>query len=195
MLMREALQRYFEENRFGADGGYAAPFVDVKVGPVVIHMPNTEQRKRAVRFHDLHHIITGYRTDLPGELEISGWEIGGHCRGFAAAWVLNLFGMLAGLFVNPRDVFRAFVRGLRSSTLYHLEYEPLLNRSVDEVRAEMKLETGAAPATLVETARFVSAIGLAVGLALISIPLVLNPITALAWMLTYRTWKGAQARA
>jgi hypothetical protein len=192
MKMREAVKRYFEENGFGADGGYAASFVDLKLGPLVVHLPNTEGRKRAVRIHDLHHVVTGYRTDLAGEFEISGWELGGNCRGFAAAWVLNLLGLLGGMFVCPGRTLRAFVRGLRSSTLYHLEYEPLLDREVDDVRAETGLASQSGAARLGEALKFGGMLVLAVALALVMIPLVLNPLTALAWFLSYRAWKVAE---
>lgn len=30
--------------------------------------PNTHGRRRALAYHDLHHILTGYRTDFVGEL-------------------------------------------------------------------------------------------------------------------------------
>ena len=48
--------------------------------------PNTPSRKRAVRYHDLHHALTGYATDLTGEFEISAWEIGSGCADHVAAW-------------------------------------------------------------------------------------------------------------
>lgn len=192
MLMREGLRQYFEANGFGTDGGYAANWVDITVGPIVFHMPNTDQRKAAVKLHDLHHIITGYRTDLVGEFEISGWELGGNCRGFAAAWVLNLLALAGGVFTSPKRVFRAFVRGLRSSTLYHLPYEGLLDRTVDEVRAEMKLSDGEGSAGLKELVLFGGVVALSFLLVAITIPLVFNPLTALAWLFTYRAWKTAQ---
>ncbi len=72
--LRQARTRYFEDNAFGADGGYSARWVEVKVGPFPYAIPNTEGRVRALRYHDLHHIMTGYRTDWTGETEISAWE-------------------------------------------------------------------------------------------------------------------------
>ncbi|HEY1086681.1 MAG TPA: hypothetical protein VGE37_03265, partial [Archangium sp.] len=86
--MREAVRRYFDENGFGIDGGYGATWVDFKLGPVPFPLPNTEGRKRAVKFHDLNHVLTGYRTDTLGEFEISAWEAGAGCRDFWAAWAL-----------------------------------------------------------------------------------------------------------
>ena len=72
------------------------------------------------KFHDLHHIATGYQTDWTGEAEIGGFEIGGGCGPFVWAWMLNLQAMFIGLLIAPRAAFRAFVRGRhRRSTLYH----------------------------------------------------------------------------
>ena len=132
--MRDARALYFRENNFGEDGGYGDAWVDFKFGPVPFPFPNTPARLRAVRYHDLHHVLTGYRTDFLGELEISAWEIGAGCKGFVAAWQLNLSGMAAGVLFMPRRTFAAFVRGRHSDSLYGREFEPLLELTVAEAR-------------------------------------------------------------
>lgn len=137
MTMREARDRYFEDNHFGDDGGYGSPWVDFKLGPIPMPFPNTKARVRAVRYHDLHHIVTGYATDTLGEFEISAWEIGAGCKGFLAAWQLNLGGLAAGVLSVPRRTFRAFVRGRRARSLYDRDYDALLDRTVGEVTAEI----------------------------------------------------------
>src|SRR5688572_7376869 len=93
--MSDARAAYFKANGFGADGGYSDAWVDFKLGPVPFPFPNTKARVRAVRYHDLHHVLTGYGTDILGEFEISAWEIGAGCKDFVAAWQLNLGGMFA----------------------------------------------------------------------------------------------------
>jgi hypothetical protein len=138
--MRDARARYFEANAFGDDGGYASKWVDVKLGPVPFPFPNTASRVRAVRYHDLHHVLTGYDTDIAGEFEISAWEIGAGCKGYGAAWVLNLGGMVGGIVRCPRRTFRAFVRGRRSQSLYDGDYEALLARTVRDLRSEVMLD-------------------------------------------------------
>ena len=104
--MREARALYFDINHFGDSDGYDDKWVDFKLGPMPMPFPNTPARVRAVRFHDLHHVLTGYDTNTIGEFEISAWEIAAGCKGYVAAWQLNLGGMFAGLLVAPRRTWR-----------------------------------------------------------------------------------------
>lgn len=177
LTMLAARTSYFENNRFGADGGYGAAWVDFKVGPVPFPFPNTPQRVVAVKFHDLHHVLTGYDTDFPGELEISAWEIAAGCKRYAAAWTLNLAGLFAGLFVCPKRVFAAFVRGRRSDTLYGEAFEPLLERTVGDLRAE-RVAAQASPATVIDVLWFALAAlaGMVVGLTLLALLVPLVPV-------------------
>jgi hypothetical protein len=152
LSLREARARYFRANGFGADGGYAASWVKVRLGPIPLAFPNTAARVRAVRFHDLHHVVTGYATDVVGEAEIAAWEIASGCAGFAAAWVLNLHALVLGLLRAPRATWRAFVRGRRTRNLYRWPYdEGLLGARVGDVRARLGLgaasPSAAGPAT------------------------------------------------
>ena len=144
LTMREALAQYFKVNHFGEDGGYSAAWVDFKLGPIPMPFPNTPARKRAVPFHDLHHILTEYQTTTRGEFEISAWELGAGCKDFYAAWQLNLGGLLAGVFSAPIRTWRAFLRGRRTQTLYGRSYEELLQKTVQEARALTGLDRGEA---------------------------------------------------
>ena len=116
--LREARAAYFEANGFGADGGYGARWVKLRLGPIPVAFPNLESRRRAVRIHDLHHVLTGYETSATGEAEIAAWEIASGCGRYTAAWVLNLWGMAYGIWLAPRALLRAFARGRRSRNLY-----------------------------------------------------------------------------
>src|SRR5437868_15423667 len=111
MTMADARARYFAVNDFGPNGGYDEAWVDFKLGPLPMPIPNTKGRAAAVGYHDLHHVVTGYDTDTIGEFEISAWEIAAGCKDVSAAWVLNLSGMAAGLVAAPRRTLRAFLRG------------------------------------------------------------------------------------
>lgn len=175
MTMRTARDLYFEVNGFGADGGYNDAWVEFELGPIPMPFPNTAGRVKAVKFHDLHHVLTGYETNATGEFEISAWEIGAGCRTMIAAWTINMSGFAAGLFSAPRRVFAAFVRGRRSRSLYGETFEPLLDETVGEMRARF-VAASDAPATAAEAARFavaaVTAIVVGVAFAAVMLPLV-----------------------
>ncbi|AUX49085.1 hypothetical protein SOCE26_106300 [Sorangium cellulosum] len=140
LTMREARAIYFQVNGFGSDGGYADAWVDFKLGPLPIPFPNTRARVRAVRYHDLHHVLTGYDTSTSGEFEIAAWEVGAGCKDFVAAWQLNLGGLVAGLLSAPRRTVRAFFRGRRGESLYGRPFEALLDRTVGELRREIGVD-------------------------------------------------------
>jgi hypothetical protein len=145
LSLRDARRVYFDANDFGDDGGYAKRWVKLKLGPLALWLPNSEARVKAVRYHDLHHVATGYDTDWIGEGEIGAWEIGSGCRGFVAAWVLNLSAMCIGLALAPRRIFDAFVRGRHTRNLYGERFDDaLLADSVGGVRTRLGLD--AAPA-------------------------------------------------
>jgi hypothetical protein len=137
----DARTRYFTDNGFGDDGGYGKRWVMLKVGPLPFAIPNTQGRIRAVRYHDLHHVLTGYATDWVGESEISAWELASGCRDMWAAWVLNLGGMGIGLFLDRERTRRAFVRGRHSHNLYHRAFDDaLLSCRLGALRAELGLD-------------------------------------------------------
>jgi hypothetical protein len=139
LTMRDARRLYFDANGFG-EGGYDAKWVTAKMGPIPIAFPNSPQRVRSVRLHDLHHVVTDYATDWTGEAEIGAWEIASNCRDHYAAWVLNLFAMGIGLLIAPGAVWRAFVRGRRSGNLYDREFdEAMLDEKVGALRGRLRL--------------------------------------------------------
>lgn len=191
--MREALREYFEVNHFGVDGGYSAKWVDFKLGNIPFPFPNTDARKKAVRFHDLNHVLTGYRTDTVSEFEISAWEIGAGCGEFAAAWVINLGGLAAGVFSAPARTFHAFVRGRRQRASYALDYDAMLEREVEDVRSELGIGEGRIDARPSDVLFFVFAVlaGLVVGLTM-AVAL-LSPVTLFLW-LRWRAQSAAFAR-
>jgi hypothetical protein len=182
VTLREARRRYFADNGFGEDGGYDDRWVDFKLGPLPFPFPNTPARVRAVRYHDLHHVLTGYATDIVGEFEIAAWEIAAGCKSMAAAWVLNLGGLAGGLFRCPKRTFAAFVRGRRQKTLYGEDYETLLGATVAEARAKYAPHDGDAGVRANDVVLFALAAvaGLFVGLSTFLIVLPLVPVGLLA---------------
>ena len=119
MTVVTAVERYMQVNGF-TRAEYTAKSVPVKVGPLTIRMPNGPARQRAIAQHDVHHVLTGYHTDLAGEAEIGAFELRAGCTSFFL-WMINLAAVAAGLFIAPRRVLRAFRRARGSKTLYALE--------------------------------------------------------------------------
>lgn len=181
--LRAARQRYFDRNGFG-DGGYDARWVKLKAGPFTLGFPNSAARVRAVRFHDLHHVVTGYATDWVGEAEISAWELASGCRGFVAAWVLNLSAMSVGLALAPRTVFQAFVRGRHTRNLYGARFDDaLLDERVGSARERLGLDHGPLAASGGDRLAFAACCGAGIATLLLQLALLCAPFAGLAWLL------------
>lgn len=135
MTVREARDRYLEENMFSMEE-YTAPKFTLEILGLNIRLPNSPSRQRAIPLHDIHHVLTGYGTDLIGEAEIGVFELRGGCNSFIT-YYLNGAAVLLGLFLSPRRMWRAFVRSRGVKTLYKapISYEELLEMSVEEARA------------------------------------------------------------
>lgn len=181
--MRAARARYFEANNFGVDGGYNDAWVHIKLGPVPVSIPNKGARARTVPFHDLHHVITGYATDIVGEFEIAAWELGAGCKDYWVAWVLNTGSVAGGLLRAPRRTFRAFVRGRGSRSLYGEDLEQLLAASVAEVQARVGMpRAGQRRASPLDAALFglTAALGVVSGTVVVALGVLAAPFV-LAW--------------
>lgn len=155
-----------------------------KVGPLPIAFPSTKTRRFAIRYHDLHHVLTGYRATPIGEAEIGAWEVATGCRRLWAAWVLNLMAMGFGLIAAPRPTFRAFVRGRNSSNLYGREFdESLLETRLEDMRREVGLgvEYEAKPA---DYAAYFFWCAVAIWLYALHAAAVIVPIAAAIWWFT-----------
>jgi len=178
--LRKARKRHIAQQGLPADGGYASRWVKLQVGPLTLAFPNSDSRRRAVPFHDLHHLLTGYGTHWRGEAEISAWEIASSCGDHWAAWFLNLQAFALGLVIAPRASFQAFVRGRHSHNLYAGVYDDaLLERTVATVRAELGLDANPPAATPTECVSFLIWSGTAVCLALSPLVLLVAAIRAL----------------
>jgi hypothetical protein len=135
--LREGRAGYFAKNGWD-EKGYDVKWVRIQAGPIPLFIYNTEGRKKAVKLHDLHHVLTGYETTWTGEAEIGGWELAGGCGWHLAAWYLNAWAFAIGLVIAPRRTIRAFRRGLHERNLYRETLtEALLDSSIDEVRARL----------------------------------------------------------
>ncbi len=177
MTLLEARTRYFEDNKFGVDGGYSDKWVRILLfGKLPVLIPNTPARVRAVRYHDLHHLVTGYLTDMHGEAQISAWELASNCKRERAAWVLNTGGLAYGLITAPGDMFRAWVRGRHSQNLYGRPFDAeLLGQQVGATRQQLALDRPA-PARVVDALTFAA-------MSLVSLTPFLVVLGLLGWLI------------
>ena len=139
LRVREARDRYLEVNGFRL-ADYSARFVPVPIGPFTFPLPNSPSRQALVGWHDLHHVATGYGTDLAGEGEVGAFELRAGSENLAG-YLYNGLAVLVALFLAPRRVVRAFRRARGARTLYGqgLDYEAALELPVVELRRRMRL--------------------------------------------------------
>ena len=140
--VNQSLELYFVKENLGKDGGLNEAWGRIKIWKFHIPIPNTNARKKALVFHDIHHIVTGYDGDWRGEVSIGAWEIASGCGEYYVAWYLNLGAMGVGLFIYPRSVFQAFIRGKRTENLYHhtIPKEQVMSLQVGELQKKLKLD-------------------------------------------------------
>jgi hypothetical protein len=165
------------------DGGIDDRWVVLRLGPVPLPFPNTAARRRVVDLHDVNHLLSGFHTDNPGEGEISAWELGsGGCGRYAAAWGLDLAGLLF-VFAWPRRILRAFRAGRRTRNSYHYSYEALESKTLGELRRELVRPPRGALASLLSDLVWLMVMliaAISAGAALGLMVIVATPV----WMLT-----------
>lgn len=170
-----ALGDHLAEVGLPRDSGRSLRWVGVRFLGVPIVFPNFDARRRILVWHDVHHLLTGYRTDWTGEAEIGGYEIASSCRGYWAAWFFNFGGWLFGLVIAPRRLFAAFVRGRHARNFYGVDEARVLALTVDDARHELGLDRSPPHATIADLAAFAS------WSALIVVLHVVLPALAIAW--------------
>ena len=156
MTLREARDAYLAANGFTV-AAYDHAWTDASFLGVRFRVPNTEAHRVGIMLHDLHHVVTGFGTDLVGEGEISAWEarrglapLGFYVGGIVAS------GVLLGLLLAPRRTLRAWrtSKGKGPSLFPACElpkaafvarYEALLSMTVGDLRRELGVpESGVA---------------------------------------------------
>lgn len=141
MTVQQARDAYLAENGFSV-ATYEATSSPVTVLGVTFERPLTEGARWAIRFHDLHHAITGYGTDLAGEAEVSAWEIRRGLSGVSLYVRVIIFSaLLLGLVVAPLRTLRALFRGRGHGSLFRPDrsYGDLLALRLDRLRTELSL--------------------------------------------------------
>ena len=135
-----ALEDYLVSNGFEVSA-YEAPTYEVDLAEVtgeVWTFPNQPARRRVVPLHDLHHVLTGYGTDVLGEAEIGAWELVAGCTSVFLWWI-NASAVGVGLLLGPARVVRAGVRAVGQRSLYRhgVPYASLLQTTVGQLPVEL----------------------------------------------------------
>ena len=119
MTLHDELAAFYRRNGFGDVVGARPLTVRVYTGCMLVPLPNIETRRRFLKYHDLHHLITGYSVGRIGEGEVSAWELGtGSAFVSPTLGVMNLIALSTGLVLEPKRMWRAFRRGCSSRNLY-----------------------------------------------------------------------------
>lgn len=178
----EILPIFYEKNNLGMDGGNSSPVVRIDINKQFhFFIPNYDARRKAVLWHDIHHLVTGYSAaTFIGECEISAWEIASGCGKYWAAFIIDTSGVAMGVFMNPRKIIQAYARGRRSFNFYHDAFtkEEVMHRSIAELREALALdinpkETKASLADLFHLAMFLIFAGVYSLISMLQIPFLL----------------------
>lgn len=174
-----ALEHHYRAHGLPADGGANDSWFRVRLGPVTLPVPNPPARRRAVFFHDVNHVVTGYNTTFSeGEMEIAAFEVGAGCGPVAIAWYINLTMMAIALCLRPRLAFHAFVRGRRSLSLYdwNVERTEVARMSLGDVRRRLALDESRGPARATDRLQFAIWSLIALGVLLAPLALLLASV-------------------
>ncbi|CAM2817542.1 hypothetical protein [Acinetobacter celticus] len=141
----EAYALFYQKNGFGPIVGDREPLtVGVYTGCLIVPMPNIGVRHKYLKYHDMHHILTGYTVGRIGEGEISAWELGtGSMFRHPILGIMNLIALSTGFFLTPKRMIQAYRRGLISANTYDLATRQWIDlhgeSSISELK-KMKLE-------------------------------------------------------
>ena len=95
--------------------------------------------RNSLILHDVHHLLTGYGTSLPGEFQLAAWELGsGGCGWSVLFWIDRALAVVLGLVFLPLRTLRAFRAGLRCQNLYGARSETVLSSRYDEVARRVR---------------------------------------------------------
>lgn len=152
----DARRAYFDYNGFGTET-YHVPWVLVRAGPLRMWVPNSSARRRVLPAHDVHHVLTDYRTDWRGEAQISCFEMASGPPLAPSVLPYGCFTIMVGMCIDPAAMRLAHRRGRHAKNLYRAEItDDLLAKSVEEVRRELLLDRPIPEATWRDDIAFVA---------------------------------------
>jgi hypothetical protein len=158
VTLQDELATFYKRSGFGDVVGSRSLTVPVYTGCMLVPLPNIETRRRFLKYHDLHHLVTGYSVGRICEGEVSAWELGtGSAFVSPMLGVMNLIALSTGLVLEPKRMWRAFRRGCASRNLYPHAVRADIDRGkwidIDGLRKdilEIKPSIGLAPLRAVE---------------------------------------------
>jgi hypothetical protein len=178
----EALALFRATNDVPANSATAAHWF-FGLGPLRIHLPNFQWRRRAVERHDLHHILTGYPCSIRGEFQMAAWEFAAGRYPHAGATAICLPLIAGGAIFTPRSLWRAFADGRRARSLYAIELSDRLRHGpLDALVLQVGLAGTPVP-TRADRMAFARLVAWALSTAL--------PVLIGASVLLYLAWSAA----
>lgn len=109
MTIETKLTAFYQKCGFADAPGSRSRTVPVYTGCMLVPLPNIETRRRFLKYHDIHHLVTGYSVGRIGEGEVSAWELGaGSAFISPMLGIMNLIALSTGLVLKPKRMWRAF---------------------------------------------------------------------------------------
>ena len=141
MTLREAIERDHAVKRMpNSDRWISVRIFRVWV-PIFPLFVLPETFRDVFSIHDAHHLITGYGTDIRGEMELNAWTLasGGYFFNGAPWWTLGqdgeaLLNAIHSLIWMPREFISAFRKGWRQHSLYALDVDTALDMDLEYAR-------------------------------------------------------------
>lgn len=178
VTLREARALLFASTGI-SKASYEQPFTRLRLGALLVPVPNVLGLARATVMHDLHRVVTEFGSGPAGEGALATWELS---SGSTRNWLLklsNLSSLLTGLLYDPRGMYQACAQGLNSRSLDALNLSAGLSQLLDQRVAQLRLslQSTASPASAAEVrAMFVGLCVAAVMWNLLTLAVVLGPL-------------------
>ena len=138
--IQQAIFYFYDQNKFGENGGATKKWAWIKFGFFSIPIPNIKSRQEHIFFHDLNHIVTDSDTTWKGESSVSAWEVAsGGWGNLYYLWLLTLWVMGFGVIFYPKTIFFSFKKGLnmRNAFRCNLTKEQILPLRIIDLRNQL----------------------------------------------------------
>jgi hypothetical protein len=133
--------------------GYHVRHRELAESGKLARMPKLLEYKvlRGFQTHDLHHVLTGYPATPLGELSLQAFQLAQMNYPYAAMWIAVVAGhmtLVDPLLINPAmdAISDGWALGRRSRSIQFVKFEQMIDRPLDEVRAEFGLLRSDVPA-------------------------------------------------